>query len=259
MLHLLHKLPDLGILAVVLIVTVALSAMAPVAGAKLFGFGDNKERDDAAFDAFKSVMSMAGVVLAFSLVQANENLRSIQTTVGKFAASVSTADRVLLRIGQPQFAQLRPVLAAFGDTVIADEWPRLAAEERSEKADALYSRLSASTRAIEPKTPREQAMFNELLRSLDEISDNRELVIEDADISLPGFFWVTVIGLMAIGSLLSMLTHPTLPRRAGIAATTAAVGLLLAFVIIVDGPFEGETSVSNRPIQTALAIDAHRK
>jgi hypothetical protein len=35
--------------------------------------------------------------------------------------------------------------------------------------------------------------------------------------------------------------------------------LLLAFVIIVDIPFEGETSVSPRPLQKALMLNAKRQ
>jgi hypothetical protein len=52
---------------------------------------------------------------------------------------------------------------------------------------------------------------------------------------------------------------PTLGRTVAIGASAAAIALLLAFVIIVDMPFEGDTSVSPRPLQKALSINAQRQ
>jgi hypothetical protein len=54
------------------------------------------------------------------------------------------------------------------------------------------------------------------------------------------------------------LTADSLGRMVGVGAPAAAVALLLAFVIIVDVPFEGETSVTPHAIQNALARNAHR-
>ena len=258
MLHALHRLPDLAILAVVVLFVAGCGALAPSIGARLLKLGENQERDDAAFDAFKGVMSMTGVVLAFSLVQATSNLKSIENNVASLAGSISAADRVLLRMGRPDFVQLRPVLHAFGDTVVNDEWALLGDEERSDKADQLYGRLSSAARALEPKTPREQSMYGELLKALDDISDHREHIIEESDTALPDFFWITVGGLLLIAFALALFTHATLPRRAGIAATSGAVALLLAFVIIIDIPFEGETSVSARPLESAIAVAERR-
>lgn len=93
---------------------------------------------------------------------------------------------------------------------------------------------------------------------MDDAADYREQILADAELSLPSFFWTTVIGLMAIGFALACVTDATLNRRTGRAAATAAVALLLAFVVIVDAPFEGQTSVSPREIRNVLIVNAHR-
>lgn len=258
MLNTLHRLPDLGILVVVLLVLVATVLVAPSVGHRLFRLPESKERDDAAFDAFKAIMSMIGVVLAFSLVQATANLRGIEAIVGKEAGSISAIDRVLLRIDDPAFARMRPLLAAYGQSVIKDEWPQLAKQRRSDVSEKAYTALSRAIRSTNVDSPRQQAMYNELLKLMDDAADFREQIIADSELSLPVFFWVTIIGLISIGFALACITTPTLTRRTGLAATTAAVALLLAFVIIVDVPFEGQTSISPRAISSVLMIDARR-
>jgi hypothetical protein len=258
LLHLLHQWTDLSILAVTVIVVTGLAMLAPQVGRHVLRIPADKERDDAAFDGYKALMSMTGVVLAFSLVQANNNLHSVEATVGKEAAAISTVDRVLSRIGKPELAALRPLVAAFGASVVNDEWPLLSDGERSAATDGFYSDLSRQIRAIGPDDAKQTSMYNELLKNLDDLSDLREEVLADSDYGLPKFFWITTCGLLIVGLVLASLTESSLTRTVGVGAPAAGVALLLAFVIIVDLPFEGETSVSPSPIQKALLINSHR-
>lgn len=254
-----HQLPDLAILAITVAVLTALAMAAPHFGRHVLRLPANKERDEAAFDAYKAVMSMVGVVLAFSLVEANGILHNVEAVVGREAATLETTDRVLLRIGKPEWAALRPGLANYAETLIKDEWPRLAAGQRSDAADDAFTAVSKAARAIAPDDARQQAMYNELLRGLDDLSDLREEVLSASAAGLPNFFWITISGLLLIALALAFLTESSLTRTVGVGAPTAAIALLLAFVIIIDLPFEGETSVTPDAIQKALVVNSHRK
>ena len=147
---------------------------------------------NSAFDGFKTVMSMTAIVLAFCLVQANGNLREVDATVAKEAAAISIADRALLRFGKPEAIALRSVLADYGAAVV-DEWPSLARRERSQAADAAYTALSKKTRAMAPDEARQEAMYHELLKDLDDLSDLREDTLTESDYRLPTIFWVTAV------------------------------------------------------------------
>ena len=257
-LHWLHLLPNLAILAVVVVVVTGMAMLAPRFSRHVLRLGENHEREDAAFDAYKAVASMIGVVLAFSLVQAEGVLRSLEDVVGKQAAAISSADRILLRIGRPELAALRPALAAYARTIVDDEWPRLALAERSSLADDAYAAVSKPARAVTPTDTRQQAMYAELLRSLDDIADLREEILSATEEGLPSFFWTSVFGLFVVALALAALAGTRLPRAVGLAAPATAISLLLAFVIIVDQPFEGDTSVKPTPIQKALLVIARR-
>ena len=257
-LHFLHQRSDLTILMIVVTTLTILAMLAPHIGRRVFRLPESEDRDSASFDAYKAVMSMIGVVLAFSLVQANNNLRSVETTVAKEGVAITSTDRVLLRIGKPELTAFRPLLAAYGKTIVDDEWPILASGERSQAVDDAYGVLSTKIRSIGPDDARQQSMYNELLKNLDDLSDLREEALADSDFGLPRFFWITICCFLALGMGLAALTTNGLSRTVGVGATAGAVALLLAFVIIVDLPFEGETSVSPRAIQNALVANAHR-
>ncbi len=254
----LHQLPDLAILVIVVICITGLSVLAPIVSHRLLGLSQDQERQDAALDGYKAIMGMIGVVLAFSLVQANTNLQTIQALVGKEATALAAVDRVLLRSGQADLIALRPSLADFGSKLVQLEWPLLASGDRSADADGAYSRLSRGVRGLSPTDPRQVAMYGELLKQMDDLSELREEVIEASEIALPDFFWITTYGLLLVALGLATATSDSLKQRVAVAATAAAVALLLVFVIIIDRPFEGQTSVSSVPISKALQRNSHR-
>lgn len=254
----LHHLPDLAILSMVVFVVTGLVMIAPFVGRWGLRLRQDANRSSAALDAFKAVMAMTGVVLAFALVQANANLNAISGLVAKEGAALSTADRVLLRSGNPQLAALRPSLAAYGQSIVDEEWPALAEADRSEATDDAYNALSKQARSVSPADARQQAMYAELLKSLDDLADLREQRIAESEADLPDFFWITALGLLGVGLVLALLAADTLATSVSLGATAAAIALLMSFVIIVDQPFEGDTSVKPREILKALALDARR-
>ena len=257
-LHFLHQLPDLAILGLVVLVVAGAAMAAPHLGHRVFRLKADDVRSEAALDAFKAIMGMTGVVLAFALVEANTNLHSIESLVAKEGAAISSTDRALLRSGNPQLVKLRPALAAYGTAIVQDEWPLLADAERSEEVDDAYNDLSRQARAVDPVDARQQAMFAELLKGLDDMADYREQRLAESEADLPGFFWVTTSGLLVVGFILAWLSAATLGDTVSVGATAAAVALILAFVIIVDQPFDGDTSVKPKEIVKALQLNSRR-
>jgi hypothetical protein len=257
MLDKIHQLPDLAILFIIVILSAGCAFASPFVGCAA-GLKANKDRDGAVFDAFKTIMAMAGVVLAFSLVQADGNLRSVQSVVGSEANAMMLVDRCLLRFGDPAVAQYRPLLDAFGRSQLRDEWPTLAAKGRSSMTDARYTALSRALRHIEPQSRREEIIYTEMIKALDDMFDDRESLIQNANTQLPDFFWTVSCSFVLLGLLLGGLTEASFGRATALSGTAAGVGLLLAFVVIVDQPFLGQTSVKPAPIEKAVLLDSRR-
>jgi hypothetical protein len=259
MLDLIHTLPDLVILPMVVAILVAVAMLAPLAGRHLLRLQGNAARDEGAFDAYKAIMAMVGVVLAFSLVQVNGNLREAESLVAREASAFALVDRTLLRFGSDAALNARPLLAAYGRSRVDDEWPGLARSERNATTDLRYTALSRFARAVEPAQGRQQAMYSELLKGLDDLAETREMVLQDAETALPIFFWFVTGGFLALALALALMSDPALSRIVGLGASAAGVGLLLAFVIIIDEPYKGGTSVTPLAIKKALILNDRRQ
>ena len=259
MLELLRSLPNLVILAVGVSTLAAAAYASPFVGRRLLRLPEDKARDEAAFDAFKAVMAMAGVVLAFSLVQAESNLRSDQAQVGREASAILIVDRALLRIGIPDAANARPLLTAFIRSQLNDDWPSLVKSgTRSPVTDASYTALSRVVRSLEPQSRREEIIYAELIKAMDDVSDARETLIQDANLQLPDFFWTMALAFVFLGLVLGCLSEARINRAAALSGTAAGIGLLLSFVVIVDEPFRGETSIKPKSIENALVLNSRR-
>jgi hypothetical protein len=214
MLDLIHTLPNIVILAVTVLVFGGAAFASPFLG-RLLRLKEDKERDTAAFDAFKAVMAMAGVVLAFSLVQAEGNLRGDQSVVGREASAVMITDRALHRMGAEETEQIRPLLRAFAESQVNQDWPSLVSDMgRSFATDRAYMALSKGVRAFEPHDQRQTVMYAELIKAMDDIADARETLVQDASLQLPPFFWVMALSFVLLGLILGLLCEASISRAA---------------------------------------------
>jgi hypothetical protein len=80
---------------------------------------------EATDKALAVVISFTGLVLAFSLVQANGNLRNLETQVATEAHNIDQMDRLILRYGDSAISALRGPLRDYANSVVRDEWPEL--------------------------------------------------------------------------------------------------------------------------------------
>lgn len=258
MLALIHLLPNLAILTLTVAIFAGAAFASPFLGC-LLRLRHDKERDEASFDAFKAVMAMAGVVLAFSLVQAESNLRADQAVAGREASAMMITDRVLFRIGDAQMVKYRPLLRGFGQSQVNQEWPSLVAGQgRSVATDIAFNRLSKAVRSYEPQTKGQEIMYAEIIKAMDDMSDARETLVQDSTAQLPPFFWVMALSFILLGLVMGLFCEASITRATALGGTAAGIGLLMSFVMTVDAPFHGETSVKPRVIQNVLLLNARR-
>ena len=255
----LHHLPDVWIFVIFIVPLMVVVVAAAFLGNRLNTRLGLVDCDFQTMDAFSAVASAAAVVIAFSLVQVDTTLRSIEDGVTREANAINDLDRVMLRYGDPVLAQLRGELARYARTLIEDEWPKLRDGGRSAEADDLYVEVSRGLRAVEPTTIRQGALFSEALKAIDEVSDQRELRLAATHNGLPSLFWKSVLGVFAILVAIASQTRPTRRIVWSMMAISATLGLLLALVIIIDAPFAGESIVSTEPIERMLSSMAARR
>lgn len=209
---------------------------------------------DGASDAYKAVISSMVFVLAFALYQVQANFHAAEQLVEQEANQLNLMDRALLRYGSPEATALRDLEIEYCNLVINREWPLMDVSGRSNDVDVTFEKLVAGERTLTPTTPTQQAQIGVFQRALDQINDLREARLAMTDKSLPSLYWSMILGLLILLAFLATLTNATSDKMLGHAGLICAVGLLLSLVIVVDGPFKGDTSVEPDAISHVLKV-----
>lgn len=249
----LYGLGDYGIIALFGVLTAACFIIAPYIGKKLGWTVPNKDRADYIIRAQSTLISFTALILAFSLVQTQGNLRKTEELVAKEASALNTFDRQLLRYGD-QGAALRPLLWAYTGSIVDDEWPGLRHAQRSPITNAKLTPLSRAVFQLDPQPGRQTTIYTEMIKSLDEIADDREQRLSAAELGLSSEFWLVAFLLGLILVALSTVIEAVAYHTVSIAAQGLALALLAALVFCSDRPFEGDISVSPEPIAKALIL-----
>lgn len=249
----LYELGAIGLIALFGSVTAGCLVFAPYIGQKLGWTAPNKDRADSVIRAQATMITIIGLVLAFSLVQVQSNLRKTEELIATEASSLNTLDRLLLRYGD-QGAALRPLLWAYTTSVIEDEWPSLRYGESSPVTGAKLSPLSRAVFQLDPQSSRQVTIYGEMIKSIDEIADEREHRINAANLQLHWEFWLVTFLLGLILVALSTAIEAVAYHTISIAAQGLGLALLAALVFYSDHPFKGNISVSPAPVVKVLSI-----
>ena len=239
-------------------VLVGMSMLLPWSRQRL-GVKLDKTTTDGASDAYKAVVSSMIFVLAFALYQVQANFHAAEQLVENEANQLNLMDRALLRFGSPEAIALRGLEIEYCNLVIDKEWPLMDVSGRSNDVDVVYEKLVAGERTLAPTTPTQQAQLGVFQRALDQINDLREARLAMTDKSLPSLYWSMIVGLLILLAFLVMLTQASRDKVLGHAGLICAVGLLLSLVIIIDGPFKGDTSVEPDAIGHVLKVIQSRR
>ncbi len=133
-----------------------------------------RNHNDIAGYIFTTVGAIYGVLLAFITVIAWEQYNAAAENVGKEATAALAMYRTLsLYPDQEQAGKVAQNLLAYIHSAIEDEFPKMTKMQRSPATIQAIDLLWLNTRTLKPQTFHEQALFNEILKDLNNISKLR--------------------------------------------------------------------------------------
>ncbi|HZQ00674.1 MAG TPA: DUF4239 domain-containing protein [Reyranella sp.] len=235
-----------------------LIAAMPWLRTKLLRFNVSRAVNDGASDAIKAVAGFTVFVVAFSLVQVQSQYRITEDLSLKEANAVGTLDRALFHFGTPAAQAAREDLQIYVKSVIEDEWPLLAHDQRSPKTDALYKKFGADIRRLEPETRRQEATETQMLRALDEMGDLREARLAATDFGLQPLYWWVMVGLFGILLVLAFFTSATVDKMLANCGLVCALGMMFSLVLIYEDPFAGDINVAPVAMKRILGVMMER-
>jgi Protein of unknown function (DUF4239) len=155
-------------------------------------------------------------------------------------------------------AGVRDVLVTYLRTVVADEWPRLADQERSAAADealgVLLREVARPDAGGEAGPAVRGALLNGLLRARSARDDRLVLSHDQSDATK----WMSVLILALLTKVALAVVHLDRPRAqlAALVIFGVAAATTLGLVAMRERPFAGPVRVSPAPLEEVLSIVA---
>jgi hypothetical protein len=254
LLHLLHDVP-LWVTAVMVTVGAAIYSIGLMLLTRsIYGVDRLALNNEVAGFKFAVIGVFYAVMLAFVVIAVWEDFRKTEAAVRDEAKAVIDLHRITFALPVEGGAEIRKHLVAYTNDVREYEWPTMALGEPSDAVVKDLDQLSQAIFAVTPKTSQELALYQDALRLLAVMTDNRNERLDSAGGSMPWILWFVLI----VGGLIT-LGYPAFfgsTNKAAQILMTAALAELVALALLLglafDYPFTGDVRISAAPFDQAL-------
>jgi ABC-type amino acid transport system permease subunit len=254
---LLHLMHDVPLWATALLVTVGAAVYSiglMLVTRTIFGVDRLSRNNEVAGFKFAVVGVFYAVMLAFIVIAVWEDFRKTEAAVRDEAKAIVDLHRVTFALPAAGGADIRKHLTTYTNDVRKYEWPTMAVGEPSDVVVKDLDRLSRAIFDVNPQSWQELALYQDALRLLAVMTDNRTERLDSAGGSMPGVLWFVLI----VGGLIT-LGYPAFFGSTNLVAQilmTAALAELVALAMLLglafDYPFTGEVHISAHPFDQAL-------
>jgi Protein of unknown function (DUF4239) len=254
LLHLMHDTP-LWVTAVLLtagalVYSIGLMLMTRAA----YGVDRLSLNNEVAGFKFAVIGVFYAVMLAFVVIAVWEDFRKTEAAVRDEAKAVVDLHRLTFALPVEGGAEIRDHLVAYTNDVREHEWATMAVGEPSDAVVKDLDRLSQAIFAVSPANSQQLALYEDALRLLAVMTDNRNERLDSSGGSMPWILWFVII----VGGLIT-LGYPAFFGTTNVAAQilmTAALAELVALAMLLglafDYPFTGDARISPAPFDHAL-------
>lgn len=217
-------------------------------------FATLKINNEVAGFKFATIGVLYAVLLAFVVIVVWQKFNDADNVVSQEAAAAATIYRISSDLPGDHGMHLRGALNDYLRASIEHEFAAMAEGRASGETKDALDRLYAEFLDIDVTAPGDIAIYSELLRVLDRITQLRRARLFASTGIVPGVLWTTLI-IGALGTLGFTLFFGT-PNIRAQAAMTAVLSVLLfcglLIVIAFDHPFSGSVRVSPEPLVTVM-------
>ena len=247
----LYSLSDLNLTILFTSMAALAFTAAPLVRVRLLGHV-SEATSETARTTMTMITGFTGAVLAFSLVQAQGNLRSVERIVAAEAMQLSQVDRLLTSYGDEMLWQFVKPRAPTPNPSSPTNGPNSGNITTVSEPRNCSASLSRQILAIQPTPGRGTVIYGDLVRIADQLAESRQGRLEATDLGLPPIFWGAIGFLMVLLVIYSAFVEPR--RAISLGGVGAGLALLISLVFIFDQPFLGQVSATPDPVKRMLEV-----
>jgi ABC-type multidrug transport system fused ATPase/permease subunit len=240
-----YRLSSAGILLLFIVLTELICAVLPT----IVPFEHSEHALRLGLALFSPIGASVGVLIGFLLNQAHANINQITSAIATEAGQINNLDRLLLRFGDSLSLEIRARLNGYLESIIQDEWTELKAERGSDKTHMKWRIISQQLFKLDPKTPKQIAIYSDILVLSEHIAESRESRIDRSSQKLPKIFWVAIFLLLVAICSINFLVAATDEMRFGVAIFPSVFGAMLGLLVIFDQPFKGSNAIKSTSLE----------
>lgn len=194
------------------------------------------------------------VLLAFVVVVMWDQYGDARANVEREANQLNDLAHLAQGFADPARLQLLSTMQAYAQSAMDDEWPAMAEGHDSPRTQAAMDNLWRAYLTIDPQTNRENAIYQESIGHLDEMSASRRLRIYASRDDLPLVIQFLLWGGGAITVAFTYFFGVKSIRSQALmtAALAGVVAFILFLVIALDNPFHGYVRATHEPLRQSL-------
>jgi hypothetical protein len=255
--HLLHLVHDVPLWVTALLLTVGAAVYAiglMLLTRAIYGVDRLALNNEVAGFKFAVIGVFYAVMLAFVVIAVWEDFRKTEAAVRDEAKAVVDLHRLSLALPAPGAAAIGQQLRDYVEDVRESEWKTMAVGEPSDVVIEDLGQLSRAIYEVKPQSQQELALYQEALRLLSVITDNRTERLDSSAGSMPGILWFVLVvgGLITLGYPAFFGSSNLVAQILMTASLAALVALSLLLGLAFDYPFTGDVHISTIPFEQAL-------
>ncbi len=220
---------------------------------RLFGFERLNNNNEIAGFEFAAVSVIYAVLLAFAVIVVWEKFSDAETAVVQEAGAAATIYR-LVDGPDPESVATRAATGNYLKLAIDRDWPMMADGKRSpEVAQALNELYSITVRMTEKQT-KDRAIYYEIFKQLDSITQARRTRLHLATGVVPSVIWLVLYSAAVLTVVFTFFFGAkdlqAQLMMTGIVSLIVFLGLVV--IVSIDHPFTGPVRVGYEPLHNVI-------
>jgi len=241
---------DLGVLLAALVV----AALSVHLVHKHWSHEARRKHTDVAGFIFAGVAVLYAVMLAFVVIVGWEDLGSARATTYSEADQLANVYWISRNLPPPQGPAVASLTVAYANTVIGTEWPLMDQGKTSPEAQAVLNQIRDRMFAFQPRTGQQQALYEQALVSVNELSAARRDRLVSMNDTVPEPLWVALIvgAVVTVAFCLLFGLENQTVHIAMVVGITALVTISLLLIKDMQYPFAGNPHIGPEAFEVFL-------
>jgi Protein of unknown function (DUF4239) len=242
------------VLILLLFLLTALAMTGPALIRRFFEVEQLRSNNEVAGFKYAVIGVLYAVLLAFVVVITWERFYDAEKALAAEAGSAATIFRLSGGLDETSAARLRANMAAYLQSVLADDWPAMAGGRSSPVTTRVLSDLYEELVHYRPADLHDADMQKDLLSELDQMTRARRERLVMAEGTVPNVIWFVIFLGAALTIVFSFFfgIRNVLVQSLMTGVLAAIIFSAILVVVAIDRPYTGAVTVSKDSIRSVL-------